>query len=193
VGIGLLLSSSVCDALSPVQPPRAAKPNGGGQTGVVASKAELLDPVIRAVGWGTTVSGLWGTELAAQNEWFRRLRNVAGTLIGLRVAQLLHAECGYYSNGMIVCSSADRNPAGPGTGGTTFGEVFVTGSMLNNIDGDLMDHELRHAQQWAGWGASYVRVYGAASVFSQAATGDYGCANYFEVDAGSTAGGYDRC
>ena len=96
---------------------------------------------------------------------------------------------------MFVCSGSPLATRG----GTTFGDVFLVkdgdvnvltdGSNLDNEA--LLAHEARHAAQWAAFGQStYVQYYAKETLKSFALTGDPGCANWFEFDAGPLEGGY---
>ena len=120
----------------------------------------------------------------------RRAANLPATALGLTVAALSGAKgCAGAAGGLIVCSRANNN-LGAG-GGTTIGDVFVTSDSPDEIDKNLLRHELRHSDQWAGWGIAYPVAYGVASTFSQGTTGTYACGNYFEIDAGLADGRYE--
>ncbi|WP_206543035.1 hypothetical protein [Microbacterium testaceum] len=76
------------------------------------------------------------------------------------------------------------------------GDTFVTADSTSDVihDADLLDHESRHSEQWAGFGAvNFMASYVANSAVSGMVVGDRACANYFEADAGFREGGYDFC
>ena len=125
----------------------------------------------------------------------RRMLNAPATGLGALVALAGGATCNDAQNGLIVCSSSRFNPGGDDTGGTTFGEVFVTKRDAEDVltNKGLLAHEQRHSEQWAGWGLfRYPLAYAYESGVSNAVSGSYGSANYFEWDAGMVEGGYVR-
>ncbi len=98
--------------------------------------------------------------------------------------------CRLAKNGLIVCQSQSI----PGGGGTTFGDVFVTTESFVRVmsDNDLLSHEMRHSERWAGWGpVEFAGAYGLSAWWSSAISGSYACLNYFEIDAGLHEGKYD--
>ena len=74
-----------------------------------------------------------------------------------------------------------------------FGNVFVTtrshGYVLDHPE--LIEHEIRHAEQWAAFGLTYPIFYGLETLDSLIATGTTGCANAFEQLADLEKGHYD--
>jgi len=57
-------------------------------------------------------------------------------------------------------------------------------------DDDLLSHEMRHSEQWAGWGnVGFLAAYGSSLATSTLFSGSYACLNYFEIDAGLEEGG----
>lgn len=122
----------------------------------------------------------------------RKFANLPSTAVGLGIAWYNGSrECRIAKNGLIVCVS-DTNPAG---GGTTFGDVFVTDRSFSRVmaDDDLLSHEMRHSEQWAGWGnVGFLVAYGSSMATSTIFSGSYACLNYFEIDAGLKEGGYGR-
>jgi RHS repeat-associated protein len=111
------------------------------------------------------------------------------TAIGLEVARNLNAVCNTRSDGFIMCTGADAYPI-PGTGGTTFGSVFVTHDYPIQIDDAEIHHEETHSLQYQQLGLGFYPLYGLAVVGSLALTDNPGCGNEFEIDAGLAAGGY---
>jgi hypothetical protein len=97
------------------------------------------------------------------------------------------ADCQKAKNGLIVCGSF----VSPGGGGTTYGDVFLTSQPTSDVlkNNKLLAHELRHAQQWAGWGGDFTTAYLGESLRSQIRTRDRACGNYFESDADLDGGG----
>jgi len=122
----------------------------------------------------------------------RMMRNATPSAIAILVVQANGGECsGVTSEYVIQC----RAPKGGGyfNGGTTYGNVFVSGSNPADISVDLMRHENVHSTQWANGGPMlFPAMYGLASLYSLITTGDYGCGNYLEWQAGHRDGGY-RC
>jgi len=54
----------------------------------------------------------------------------------------------------------------------------------------LRSHESHHTAQWAAYGnILYPALYGGEVLKSTIYTGSYGCANWFESDAGMVEGG----
>ncbi|MEU4566476.1 hypothetical protein [Micromonospora sp. NPDC023956] len=76
----------------------------------------------------------------------------------------------------------------------TVGSVVLThrppGWLLHPDRVGLLDHERRHADQYALLGPLFWPAYGLACAWSYALTGGYGCGNVFERRAGLAAGGY---
>jgi RHS repeat-associated protein len=122
----------------------------------------------------------------------RKLSNLPATAVGLGIAWYNGSrECRLAKNGLIVCQ-AQSNPGG---GGTTIGDVFVTTESFAKVmtDDDLLSHEMRHSEQWAGWGnVGFASAYGLSAWSSSVSSGSYACLNYFEIDAGLHEGKYGR-
>ncbi|SDP12061.1 RHS repeat-associated core domain-containing protein [Microbacterium testaceum StLB037] len=165
----------------------------GGSTG---SKAPALNAVLRlfgAVGGAQILPfSVNATDLMQKIPELRQVANLPMSGIGVLVASAHGVRsCAYAPNGLLICQASSN----PGGGGTTFGDVFVTTKRIQDViaDKDLLDHEVRHSEQWAGWGAVRFGVYyiGSAGV-SQALTGNTGCLNYFELEAGLKEGNYDQ-
>lgn len=56
----------------------------------------------------------------------------------------------------------------------------------------LLAHEARHSSQYACLGLPFLPLYGACALWSLLRTGNPASRNFFERDAGLTAGGYDN-
>jgi len=132
----------------------------------------------------------------------RAKKNLGVTLIALMVAAKYHADCSRMTNtGMIICGSAS---GGYFSGGTTYGNVFITGDAPQDVTAAVLAHENVHASQWAKLGpgmflAGYLSSQGLAEVRWAVGTwvpwgnGDClaaGCYNPFEGQAGLNLGGY---
>lgn len=103
--------------------------------------------------------------------------------------------------GLLVARLADCRPARRGpywqatgyarqfpmAGAFTIGSVVISRSEL---DPGVWQHETSHMRQYAWCGAMFVPLYGLASAWSWARTGDWWSRNVFERRAGLTAGGY---
>lgn len=73
----------------------------------------------------------------------------------------------------------------------TVGNVVVVRRAELADDLRLLDHELRHADQWARWlGLPFLPAYLLACGWSWLATGDFASGNMFERGAGLADGGY---
>ena len=128
------------------------------------------------------------TSLMNRAPLLRALVNAPITAIGVVAAKASGGNCAG-REGMIVCTHA-FNPGGPGTGGATWGDAFITARKPGDVSSNLIAHERRHSEQWAGWGLPFAAAYGTAHYLSGALTGGTQCMNYFEVDANLGLGGY---
>lgn len=130
---------------------------------------------------------------AARHTWAvgRAARNAGVSLGGAAYALASGAKCGRRSGLIVVCSGATRGFVP--RGGFMVGNVFIT--RQSRVDGRLLRHETKHADQWAVLGLGFPVWYGGAEVVS-VATGARGsragCNNVFERAAGLADGGY-RC
>ncbi|OZD47326.1 hypothetical protein CH252_20795 [Rhodococcus sp. 06-1477-1B] len=155
-------------------------------TQVLKSTAPLVDP-----GFGL---GLHKTDFMHDYPLARSLVNAPMTAFGIALAYANGgSSCSPAPNGLIVCGGSFN----PGGGGTTFGDTFVTRDSYEAViasgNGALIDHEIRHSEQWAGFGpVGFVSYYYANVGVSMVATGSPGLTNYFEMDAGLVEGGYVR-
>jgi len=111
------------------------------------------------------------------------------TLAGLGVAALGGARVARSADRLLV-GTGYRLPVPPAPA-FCLGNVIVT--RLNGLDpsSPFFRHEARHATQYACCGGVVmVPLYLAAAAVSWALTGDTGCRNVFERQAGLTDGGY---
>ncbi len=111
------------------------------------------------------------------------------TLAGLGVAAFGGARVARSADRLLV-GTGYRLPVPPAPA-FCLGNVIVT--RLNGLDpsSPLFRHEARHATQYACCGGVVmVPLYLAAAAVSWALTGDTGCRNVFERQAGLTDGGY---
>lgn len=139
------------------------------------------------------------SDLMQKNRFLRGMANMPVTTVALVSVYLSDGDCGYSSgHGIWVCSGSMLAQQG----GTTFGDVFLLNSessVAAVLDGDpddeaLLSHESRHSAQWAAHGGvAYPLMYGVEAAKSTVLTGSYGCANWFEFDAGLHEGRYSSC
>src|SRR6266567_36569 len=121
----------------------------------------------------------------------RQVVNLANgsTLAGLGVAALGGARVARSADGLFV-GTGYRLPVPPAPA-FCLGNVIVT--RLDGItpESRFFRHEARHATQYACCGGVVmVPLYLAAAAVSWTLTGDTGCRNVFERQAGLTDGGY---
>ncbi|MFC5380947.1 hypothetical protein [Aquipuribacter nitratireducens] len=103
-------------------------------------------------------------------------------------------------HGLLVAPGYPRRFPVTGAAAVTVGEVVLVreGPGLRTLADvarrwpALLDHEARHAAQWARWGGpvGFLPAYAAATVWSWLRTGDRHSANHFERAAGLADGGY---
>ncbi|WP_460785966.1 RHS repeat domain-containing protein [Microbacterium tumbae] len=160
-------------------------------------KCEVRDELVRpGLEWYARL-GTLVTDFMGQNYWARDLANLPATGLALLTVALGEGKCGYSETaGIQVCSGS----AFAQRGGTTIGSVFLTTGgdreiaeiLSGGSDNEaLLAHEGRHASQWAGYGnVSFALAYSGEMLLSQITTGDVGCGNFFEHDAGMLEGGY---
>jgi hypothetical protein len=126
----------------------------------------------------------------------RRLANTVNlsTPLGLAVARLGGArrvEGTGRPDGLLVASGYRRRL--PRAAAFTVGDVVVTRLSAEQLAARplLLQHEARHAAQWACWlGPPFLPAYLAAAGWSLLRTGDPASRNAFERRAGLAAGGY---
>lgn len=78
----------------------------------------------------------------------------------------------------------------------TVGNVVITSSTFSELEARfprILDHETKHATQWAAcWGLPFLPLYLLAMGWSWVRSGDRASHNVFEVAAGLRSGGYRR-
>lgn len=132
----------------------------------------------------------WPVKLGrAESDSPRHVRRAS--VIAIAVVYANGGECsGVTDQLMLQC----RVAVGHGffNGGTTYGNVFVSAKSPRQISASTMRHENIHASQWAGAGGQigFPILYFGASGFSWLQTGNYGCGNFFEWQAGFEDGDY---
>jgi hypothetical protein len=93
-------------------------------------------------------------------------------------------------DGLILASGWRRRlPAGRAF---TVGDVIIARDPRVLVNADLVEHEARHALQWAACGGilGFPVLYGAATLVSYLRTGTRYAGNRFEVRADLRKGGY---
>jgi hypothetical protein len=145
------------------------------------------------------IGSLWsaGADFYAGLPVLRTIVNLPVTSVAKGIAHANGGSClDANYKGLIVCSV----PQGKGIqGGSTYGDVFITDKPIDDLSAAqlraLYAHELRHSEQWAAGGpVAFPIAYGLESAWSQISTGTYGCANFFEFEAGFVEGNYSaRC
>ena len=127
----------------------------------------------------------------------RRVINLVNlsTPLGLGLARLGRAEVVRHRRGLLL-ACGHRLP-GPHRGAITVGDVVLLRAPASAVlahdmdDHRLLDHEARHAVQYA-WclGPVLIPMYLAACGWSWLRTGDWWSRNIFEQRAGLVDGGY---
>ncbi|MDR1807727.1 MAG: hypothetical protein LBR33_07450 [Propionibacteriaceae bacterium] len=132
--------------------------------------------------------------MTAGERWRRRVNwaNLT-TLFGLLVARLGGAARRPGPAGLILAEGYRwRFPTGSAF---TLGNVVVTRSDFASLGlrlPRLLDHEARHATQFAWLGLLFFPAYGVTVVWSLALTGDRAARCVFERGAGLADGGYEE-
>ena len=122
-----------------------------------------------------------------------RLRQVVNavnlsTLLGLTLARIEHAALERGHAGLVVARGArGRFPA---AAAYTVGNVVIV--RTPHPSDELLEHEARHATQWACCVVLFLPLYLLAMLWSYAACGDHWSRNTFERRAGLAAGGYEQ-
>ncbi len=143
------------------------------------------------------------TELAQQRRATRRrtanLLN-GSTLLGLWLARRNGATLRPGPHGLWLAPAYPRRFPAPAAGAVCVGDVVLLRrgrpglAAVDVMDTQprLLDHEARHATQWARWCGplGFLPAYGLASLWSWLRTGDAHSANAFEQAAGLADGGY---
>jgi len=113
--------------------------------------------------------------------------NAPITLGAYAWAEAHGADCSIQSDLFIACTSQN---GGYGRGGTTVGNVFMTGQKRDEVSEALLRHEKRHSVQWAGLGLKLPIYYYANEVVGWILPGPSYCWNVFEWQAGFKEGNY---
>jgi len=118
--------------------------------------------------------------------------NVIGlsTSLGLTVAKAGGATVQAGPRGLLIATGYQRQL--PRAYAFTIGNVVVSRvATPADIPEELLDHEERHANQWAALTApGFLAGYSLASLWSWVRTGDVYSRNAFERSAGLLSGGY---
>jgi len=128
--------------------------------------------------------------------WTRRLVNAVtlATPVGLLLARLGGARLRPGPHGTFVAAGYRSRFPAPRAGAVTVGDVILLrlGDEALRRHPRLLEHEARHAAQWAaGLGVlGFPLAYGSASAWSWLRVGDAATANVFERGAGLADGGY---
>ncbi len=132
----------------------------------------------------------------------RRAANLlnGSTLAGLWLARRAGVAVRPGPHGLLLAPGYPRRFPAPAAGAVCVGDVVLLrrgrpeqkGVDVMDTQPQLLDHESRHALQWARWGglAGFLPAYGLAALWSGLRTGDAHSANAFEVGAGLQDGGY---
>ena len=127
----------------------------------------------------------------------RRVANLVNgsTLLGLVVARVAAERAVPYRDGLWLAGG--YRPRFPLAGAFTIGDVVIvrapreTVQALDRSDPRLLDHEARHATQYACClGLPFLPLYGAAAGWSWLRCRDWWSRNWFERRAGLSDGGY---
>ena len=112
-------------------------------------------------------------------------------MLGLAVAKAGGADLSRGPDRIVLATGwSGRSPKATAF---TVGDVIVTRLSADELATRpmLVQHESRHADQWACWlGLPFLPAYAVASLWSVFRTGDPASRNAFERRAGLVAGGY---
>ncbi|MGJ7441232.1 hypothetical protein [Aquipuribacter sp. MA13-6] len=146
----------------------------------------------------TGAVGVDGERLAARRRTLNLLNG--STLLGLRLARRHGVTLRPGPHGLWLAPGYPRRFPAPAAGAVCVGDVVLlrrgrrglAGVDVMDREPRLLDHEARHAAQWARWGGplGFLPAYGVASAWSWLRTGDTHSANPFEQAAGLADGGY---
>lgn len=132
----------------------------------------------------------------------RRAANLlnGSTLVGLWLARRNGVPVRPGPHGLWLAPGYPRRFPAPWAGAVCVGDVVLlrrgrpaaAGVDVMDDQPRLLDHEARHARQWARWCGplGFLPAYGLASLWSWLRTGDPHSANAFEQGAGLADGGY---
>jgi hypothetical protein len=122
------------------------------------------------------------------------------TLLGLWLARRRGVPVRPGPHGLWLVPGYPRRFPAPHAGAVCVGDVVLLrrgalgrqGVEVMDTQPWLLDHESRHATQWARWGGpiGFLPAYALACLWSWLRTGDMHSANGFEVAAGLADGGY---
>ena len=134
-------------------------------------------------------------ELALGPVTLRRVANLVNlsTLAGWALARSRGVPLSPGPHGLWVAWGYPRAFPAPRASAVTVGDVVLVrdGAAVTAARRPrLLDHEARHAAQWACLPVVFLPLYAVASLWSLARTGHPAHANVFEVAAGLTDGGY---
>lgn len=128
-------------------------------------------------------------------EWARAAANVVNlsTPLGLAIASLGRAKLRRGPHGLFIAEG--YRLSFPIAGAFTVGNVVIvphgTLAGLESRTPKVLRHEDAHAWQYAYcFGLPFLPAYGIAMAWSQLRTGDRAAANFFEVQADLSDGGY---
>lgn len=114
------------------------------------------------------------------------------TLLGLAIAVGGRAGISRAPGGLFIAEHSRWML--PTAGAFTVGNVIITGGAWADLTDrlpDALDHESRHASQYAYClGLGFLPLYAVAAAWSIVRTGKYGVGNFFEREAGLVSGGY---
>ena len=124
---------------------------------------------------------------------YRRLANLLNltTPLGLAVARLGGARLRRGPGGLWLADGYRLRF--PVAGAFTIGDVVTTASTFGALEASaprLLEHEARHAAQYARLGLGFFPLYAAAAAWSWARYGDHALGNVFERRAGLVSGSY---
>lgn len=111
----------------------------------------------------------------------RAWKNGPASFVGRVLATINNADCESASTGLVICGKA---AGGFFRGGTTYGDVYITGRERKDVSQQEFRRESIHSWQWALVGpVGFPIAYGLA--------GGDACTNMWEQGAGLDDGGYD--
>lgn len=121
----------------------------------------------------------------------RFVRNSPVTGVAYVWAEFNGSECARETGLMVVCidNGTIANFWAPVA---TVGNTIIADNSYSSVDGALLAHETKHADQWFIF-PNFPLLYGAATVQSLITTRDFACGNVFEQWADLDAGGYTHC
>lgn len=125
----------------------------------------------------------------------RANRRNGSTALGLALARRTTDGPAPHRDGLWLAGG--YRPRWPLGAAFTVGDVVLARAPRGRLvahdleDPRLLDHERRHAEQWARWrGLPFLLAYGTAALVSFVGHGDWWSGNRFEREAGLADGGY---